>query len=203
MIMEHTHEHPLHTDGRVIRWANMYDLLLKTVTLGGEGRFRRRMIAAAQLQPGERVLDVGCGTGTLLLEAAAAVGPAGKAFGIDPAAEMIARARRKASRAGRNLELTVAAIEELPLATASVDVVLSSLMFHHLPSNLQRAGLGEIRRVLAPGGRLAIFDFGSDGVARHLVAEAEAAGFDDVTTERFRPRVMFSLVARLRAGEHP
>ncbi len=183
------------TGGIVIRWAFFYDLLLKVVTLGREGRFRRRTIEIARLRPGERVLDVGCGTGTLALAAAEAVGRTGSIAGIDPSPEMIARARQKAARSGVDAKLEVGVVESLPHADQTFDVVLSSLMFHHLPdAELRRAGLAQILRVLAPGGRLVLIDFGPPPVD-----VVEAAGFGAIATGRIWPRMSW-LVAETRVA---
>src|SRR5690349_19036626 len=115
------------TKGATITWARGYDLLVATIMLGFEGRFREKQLKLARLQPGERVLDVGCGTGTLAIAAKRHVGASGSVSGVDPAAEMIERAIRKAGRAGVDVAFQTAAAEELPFADASFDVVLSSL----------------------------------------------------------------------------
>jgi ubiquinone/menaquinone biosynthesis C-methylase UbiE len=192
----HGDNQAVHTEGMVIHWAGFYDVLLKILTLGREGRFRHRIITAARLESGQRVLDVGCGTGTLTLAAAEVVGTEGRVHGIDPAPEMIARARAKAAKATAPVAFEVGVVEALAFPDQSVDVVLSSLMFHHLPDPLKPAALAEIRRVLAPGGHLLVVDFGkTDG----LEAEVKAAGFGTVTTARLGPRILFSLVAEVGA----
>lgn len=186
-----------HTGGMVIRWPGVYDLVMKTFFLGREQRVRRKVIAAAGLRPGELVLDVGCGTGTLALLAAEAVGPRGRVYGVDPAPEMVHRAREKAARAGAEVRFEVGLIEALDFPDQSVDVVISMLVFHHLPSDeLQRAALSEVRRVLTPGGRLVLVDFGGTKQIERLVAEAESARFGAVTTDLVGPSVLFSLVAK-------
>ncbi len=88
------------TRGFVWNWARRYDLLMGFVTLGREQAFRQRIADLARLQPGEIVLDVGCGTGTLAMVARQRVGEIGRVAGIDPSPQMIARASRKAVRRG-------------------------------------------------------------------------------------------------------
>ena len=105
---------------------------------------------------------MGCGTGTLAVAAARMVGEDDRVFGIDPAIEMIDRARAKAAGAGAKVDFQVAVIEHLPFETSSLDVVMSSLVFHHLTASLRRTGLAEIKRVLEPGCRLFVADFGND-----------------------------------------
>jgi len=147
------------TRGRLIRWARFYDLFVAIATLGRAARIREQTADLAGLRPGQTVLEVGCGSGELTQRARVRVGPTGRIFGIDPSSEMIAVARRKAAKAHLDIDYRVAAIESLPFADATFDVVLSSVMMHHLPDDLKSLGLAEIRRVLKPGGHLFIVDF--------------------------------------------
>src|SRR5215213_8128705 len=146
------------TRGSLIRSAGHYDQLVSLLTLGRRTRLRQMTIALARIQPGERVLEVGCGTGDVALAACAPAGPRGSVAGIDAGPEMIAVARAKAARAGVTIDFRVEPIEALSYPDASFDVVLSSLMMHHLPDDLKRQGLAEVARVLKPGGRLLIVD---------------------------------------------
>jgi ubiquinone/menaquinone biosynthesis C-methylase UbiE len=142
----------------MIRWASFYDTFTNILTLGHIGRLRSMTIDQTQLKPGEKVLDVGCGTGGVTIPAKQRVGKSGEASGIDPAPEMIAVARKKSARAGLEIDFRIGVIESLPYADGTFDVVTSSLMMHHLPHDVQVKGLAEIRRVLKPGGRLLIAD---------------------------------------------
>jgi ubiquinone/menaquinone biosynthesis C-methylase UbiE len=144
----------------VIRWAAQYDLLVKVITLGREGAMRTRMLDLARVAPGESVLDVGCGTGTLAMAAKRRVGDAGTVEGIDASAEMIDRARKKAKRAHSGAAFRVASAESLPFETSRFDVVLSTIMLHHLPRAVRSQAIQEMRRVLKPDGRVLIVDFG-------------------------------------------
>jgi ubiquinone/menaquinone biosynthesis C-methylase UbiE len=158
----HTHTHdpksPAQTEGRLIRWASFYDLSTSIMTLGRIRRLRTLTVDYTLLKPGESVLDVGCGTGGVTIPAKFQIGRNGRAAGIDPAPEMIAVARRKAQRAGIEIDFRVGVIESLPFPDETFDVVTSSLMMHHLPEHLRVKGLAEIRRVLKPSGRILIAD---------------------------------------------
>jgi ubiquinone/menaquinone biosynthesis C-methylase UbiE len=147
----------VHTDGVTMGWtAPFYDALCSSLGIGRS--FRRETLRLANVATGDQVLDVGCGTGVLTCLAADAVGPSGRATGIDPSAAMIAAARRNAALEGSSAAFRLAAIEALPYADSSFDVVLSSFMLHHLPPEVKRDGLREVYRVLKDGGRLLAVD---------------------------------------------
>jgi ubiquinone/menaquinone biosynthesis C-methylase UbiE len=154
-----TEERP-QTTGVVITTPRRYDLRILLHTRGRERQFREEQVRLAGLAEGDRVLDVGCGTGGFAIAAARAVGPAGSVVGVDPAPEMIGRARSKARRATPPPAFRVAAIEALPFPDASFDAVTISLVLHQLPSDAFHQGMVEVRRVLRPGGRLFVLDMG-------------------------------------------
>lgn len=155
----HASEKPAQTEGNLIRWAPYYDLAVNLTTFGQARRLRKLTVDNALIKPDDSVLDVGCGTGAVALVAKTRAGKDGKVYGIDPAPEMIAVARSKAMRQKLEIDFRVGVIESLPFPDASMDVVTSSLMMHHLPDGLKVRGLAEIFRVLKPGGRLLIADF--------------------------------------------
>lgn len=148
------------TAGSIVHWAARYDLLIWLVTLGRERTFRERLLRPARLQPGESVLDVGCGTGTLAIAAKRRVGPAGSVHGIDASPAMIARASHKSRKAGAEVMFEDGVAESLPFSDGRFDVVLSTVMLHHLPRTSRQQGVSEMGRVLKPGGRLLAIDFG-------------------------------------------
>ncbi|MDQ4098649.1 MAG: methyltransferase domain-containing protein [Actinomycetota bacterium] len=169
------------TTGKVIHWARAYDLLVWVLTLGKERRFRDRLVQLARLAPGESALDVGCGTGALALAAKAAVGSSGAVCGVDASPQMVARARRKAAKADVDVRFETVAVESLPFADGTFDVVMSTLMLHHLTEEGRRQGIAEIARVLKPGGRFFAVDLGGGAERkRHslLVHRRRHAHFD-------------------------
>jgi ubiquinone/menaquinone biosynthesis C-methylase UbiE len=153
-----THHPAPHTEGKIIRWAWLYHLLFAR-KLSADHKLA---VKYAALQPGERVLDAGCGPGTMAIRMAEKVSPAGEVAGIDASAEMIEAARRKAKKAKSPARFEAAAIESLPFADGTFDVATSTFMLHHLPEDVQAKGLAEVRRVLKPGGRFVIVDFASE-----------------------------------------
>jgi len=110
-----------------------------------------------RIEPGQVVLDLGCGAGTDLLVAAQMVGPEGRAIGVDMTPAMLERARQSAAAMGlANVELHESLIESLPLPDESIDVVISNGVIDLVPD--KDAVFSELDRVLRPGGRLQLAD---------------------------------------------
>lgn len=159
------------TSGRVLHSAAGYDVLVWLLLLGRERAFRERLVQLARLEPGQSVLDVGCGTGSLAIAVKQRVGHPGTVQGIDASREMIARARKKASKAGVDVTFTHGVVEALPFPDGQFDAVLSTLMLHHLPREARNQCAREVRRVLKPGGRVLAVDFGRATSGRKALIE--------------------------------
>jgi ubiquinone/menaquinone biosynthesis C-methylase UbiE len=144
--------------GITIGTPRLYELSAPVFFFGTRRRSYRSLMAAAGVKAGDRVLDVGCGPGYFVRMLAEAVGPTGSAVGIDAAPEMIDYARRKARRLP-NCRFESGSAEALPFPDCSFDVVLSSLMLHHLPDELRLQATAEMKRVLRPGGTVLLADF--------------------------------------------
>lgn len=180
--------------------TGLYDPVLRYTTR--EHRFKRALLQQANLQPGMRVLDLACGTGTLTIMAKLAE-PEAVMHGIDGDGNVLARAERKAAQAGVAIVFQQGLATQLPYADASFDCVLSSLFFHHLSPAQKHVALAELFRVLRPGGELHVADWGkansplmrtlfyavqwldgfantADHVAGRLPAIIVEAGFDPV-----------------------
>jgi ubiquinone/menaquinone biosynthesis C-methylase UbiE len=200
------------TRGHVIHWARVYELV--------SGRFLRRTHAAvvelAALRDGERVLDVGCGTGSLAVALRRAAGPAGSVHGIDASREMIGVARGNASKAGVDVDFQMGLAEAIPFPDETFDLVVSQLAIHHLPDDLKPSAFGEMRRVLKADGRCLIVDFEppqslpgrlvgrlvvGSGMMRVNVADyrasLEKAGFTNLETGRTRHRLLSYIRGRV------
>jgi ubiquinone/menaquinone biosynthesis C-methylase UbiE len=140
------------------------DRLENMLSLGQQEAILESTLSAAELSPGESLVDVGCGTGKLFFAAARMLGGApgakNRLLGIDATPGMIDLALERAREAGVKVEFQVGVAETLPVPDGSADAVTSSYFFHHLPSEVKPVALREMWRVLAPGGRLVITDYG-------------------------------------------
>ncbi len=134
------------------RWATYLD------------RTTRVVLARLDAQAGERILDVGCGTG-LLLERLRRGVPDARLAGVDPVPEMLTLAHRRLPASA--VDLRLAAAERLPFDDGSFDAVVSASVFHYVRRPV--AALSEMRRVLRPGGRLVITDWSGDSLTCQLI----------------------------------
>jgi FkbM family methyltransferase len=182
----------------------LYDPLLALLT--GERRWRGRIITSLDLKAGDRVVDVGCGTGTLAVMAKQAE-PRAEIIGIDPDPKALAIADKKASRKGVIVPFRRGLGDETArlAGNESATKVVSSLALHHMPREMAVQTIAAMRDALRPGGAVRIADFvsGHFGGAPEadLVQDLTAAGFENARVlDRFR--VAFSDVV-LVAAEKP
>jgi len=205
------------------RWLTpLYDPVVRWTTR--ESAFKPALLQQAELRPGDRVLDLACGTATLTI-AAKQMYPSAMIVGLDGDAESLEKARAKARAAGVPLHFEQALAQKIPFPDETLDVVLSSLFFHHLTRDSKVAALQEALRVLKPGGELHVADWGraanplmrvlfllvqlldgfattADNVAGRLPDLMREAGFADVSERRrfATPLGTISLYAAVKAA---
>jgi len=199
--------------------VNSYDSYMRTMTLGRERALREMTVNLAQVKPGDCVLEVGCGTGTLTLAAKRQAGPSGKVFGIDIIPGMIELSQRKAAQANLDVTFQLGSIDDIPFSANQFDVVMCSFMIFHMSEMVRRKGIAEIYRVLKPQGRLLVLDlalptqplprviaqalFGSmlQHDLQELLPLMETAGFSDIEIAQAKFRVLgLSILAFVRAS---
>lgn len=196
-----------------------YDSYMRKMTLGREHTLRETTVSLAQVKPGDCVLEVGCGTGTLTLAAKRQAGPSGKAFGIDIIPGMIELSQRKAAQSNEDVTFQVGSIDDIPFSANQFDAVMCSFMIFHMSEAMRCKGIAEIYRVLNPQGRLLVLDlalptqplpraiakmlFG--GMLQHDLRELlplmEASGFSDIETAPAKFRILgLSILAFVRGN---
>ncbi len=159
----HSNPPALATEGLTIPWAAYYDTMVNIVSLGKARKLRNSIAAMAPYKVGDLVLDVGCGTGDQAMLAKEVVGEHGEVYGSDASAKMIEIAQAKSRTSKTNVNFQVDLIENISHPNETFDVVMNSLVMHHLPGELKSKGIVEIYRVLKQGGYLYIVDMEPDG----------------------------------------
>lgn len=137
--------------------TGIYDPVVALTTR--ERTFKRELLRELDPEPGQRILDLGCGTGTLALMIKRSQ-PRVEIEGLDADPVMLARARAKVAEAGLRIDFRTGLAQDLPYEGGTFDAVVSSLFFHHLDREQKAGAFAEINRVLAPGGRVRIADWG-------------------------------------------
>jgi len=153
--------------GVYARFARIYDVWAAAT----ESRARARTLELAAIRDGDRVLEIAVGTGGTFTEVLRR-NPHGENAGVDLTPEMLARARVKAERTGVPFQLAVGDARALDFPDHHFDLVLNAYMFDLLPESEFAAVLGEMRRVLRPGGRLVLTNMARGRRLRHRLYEA-------------------------------
>jgi ubiquinone/menaquinone biosynthesis C-methylase UbiE len=171
-----------------LRWRALTPLFDTVVRVSArETKAKDRLLAQAAVAPGEAVLDLGAGTGTLAIRLKQRC-PAAHVTALDADPDVLARARRKAAAADCDIALVEGHSTALPFEADSFDVVLSSLFFHHLSPADKHTTLAQVRRVLKPGGRLHVADWGRPGDPLMAALSLAIRAFDgfEVTAQNLR-----------------
>lgn len=158
----------------------LYDPVVRLTTR--EAAFKTALLAQAQIRPGQRVLDLACGTATLTI-AIKQTHPQAIVIGIDGDPTILRQARVKAERNGADIAFDEGLSYELPYADESFNHVLSSLFFHHLTRENKLRTLMEVRRVLKPGGEFHVADWGAPQNALMKLASQGIVLLDGTTTK--------------------
>ena len=199
----HTHEGETHSH-KTPFWVRNYDVIVNVITMGKAKSIHQQTVELAALQPVQTVLDIGCGTGFLLLEAEKVIGHQGTAVGLDVEPAMIEQAKRRAVKNHSHATFGVASIDQIPYPDNSFDVAIQSLVFHHLTEAQKTDGLMELKRVLKPNGRLLIVDLNPSqrGLATSLPGHNQLDQVDHVRSEVVE-RMKAAGFSNIQSGPHP
>ncbi|OJU10638.1 MAG: hypothetical protein BGN88_15095 [Clostridiales bacterium 43-6] len=189
------------------KMVDTYDSYMQKITFGRENKLREMTIDLANIKPGDNVLEIGCGTGTLTLEAKRKSGPSGKVCGIDIIPGMVERSQQKAAQANMDVMFQLGSIDNIPFPDDQFDAVMCSFMIFHMSETVRRKGIEEIFRVLKPKGQIVVLDlnlpirrvpralmkmflgFMFKHDLKELLPIMESIGFSDLELEQVKFRV--------------
>jgi ubiquinone/menaquinone biosynthesis C-methylase UbiE len=169
----------------------------------------RRILRAARITAEDRVLDLGCGLGNILIALSERTRFTQAAAGVDVSATLIELGRKEVEHAGlgARIDLQVAPATSLPFDDGSFNVVLTSHVIKHLDDDALMRAFGEVVRVLRPGGRFLLWEFSKSPLSALLFISARATGlpppFTLRTEETLRSALLsagFARVTRVRTG---
>lgn len=191
------------TPGVTLGDGRGYDRCSRFCFAGRRSRAFGKLVAVTGAQDGDRVLDVGCGTGYLARRFGRAVAPRGSVVGVDASKAMLDYAASLEPMS--NVSFTVGVAEALEFEDESFDVVTSSLMLHHLPEELRGRAVSEMARVLRPGGRLLIADFRppQSAMMRQIVGHVFGEAMQHNPIDAVQPMVEAAGLRQLRSGDAP
>jgi arsenite methyltransferase len=185
---------------RAAKWVKQLDTRSEAAD---QCKLRAQTIDRLRVAAGETVIDVGCGTGAMLLDLAKAVGPSGHVVGIEPQVDLAARARERAHKSRKvSIEVIEGKGEALPLASESADAALTTTVLIHLPLVAVEATLREMVRVVRSGGRIAAIEqdcdtWTIDHSNRELTRRIVAFNSDQRSADGWRGRQLRRLFLEL------
>ncbi len=154
------------------------------LSLAGYGTaFREKILKAAKVEDGENILDVGCGTGSLLILAKQKF-PNIKATGIDADEKILNIFEKKINKLNLDIKIIKTGAQDMPFTSGSFDLVISSLVFHHLPTELKKQAMKEVHRILKPQGRFLLVDFGPSLYLKILNPILRSLGVQEAWTQQ-------------------
>jgi ubiquinone/menaquinone biosynthesis C-methylase UbiE len=186
--------------------AHNYDMMVMMMMMGHQKAVRNTCINLAGIQPGDHVLEIGCGTGSLTMLAKRKAGESGVVVGIDPLQEMREIATRKARKAKLEITFQAGELEHIPYPDGSFDVVLASFMIFHTDDATRQEGLNEVCRVIKPGGRFLIVDPQAPGqqkvshVEKMLMRHLKGAGMFDKPLASLEPMLKAARFKSVKTG---
>jgi len=178
-------------------WKSGYDRLLNYIfylPLGGEQSFRRKCLDFACIEKGDKVLDVGCGSGTLTRLIAECLGSSGQVIGVDLSKSALKEAKNLQNQ---RITFTCACGENLPLRSSSFDKCFLSFALHHMDKQARQNTPQEVSRILAPGGSLFVIEYNlPEKVLARLASRALAKL--DASEEAYRMLMNDNLIKGLQ-----
>lgn len=192
------------TPGLVLQHGAGYDAFAAVFFGGRRRHVYTRLAAVSGVKPGNRALDIGCGPGYFTRILAQAAAPGGSAVGVDASEAAVAQARKVTPL--ENCTFVNGVAEDIDAPDGTYDVVVSSLMMHHLPEDLRPRVVDEMFRVLRPGGSVLIADFRppASQLGRRIIGAITGPMMKDTAVDLIEPMTRTAGFEQIVIGDvHP